>query len=106
MDFKVGEYIVYVNGDRYELGRIKSITEDSAFVAYHDGETGAKTSFEMVKSSIEELPTAEPKVGRWFDHSDEGYVECPFCRSLTTCEDNIDELHYCFNCGAKMERSE
>ena len=51
-------------------------------------------------------PTAEPKVGKWIDHSDEGYVQCPFCGSLTTCEDNIDELHYCFNCGAKMERSE
>ena len=43
-----------------------------------------------------------PKVGKWFDHSEEGYVQCPFCGSLTTCEDNIDELHYCFNCGARM----
>ena len=64
-----------------------------------------KYALEMVKSSIEMLPTAEPKAGRWFDHSDEGYVQCPFCGSLTTCEDNIDELHYCFNCGAKMKRS-
>ena len=54
---------------------------------------------------IKSIPTVEPKVGTWFDHSDEGYVQCPFCGSLTTCEDNIDELHYCFNCGAKMERS-
>ena len=23
-DFKIGEYIIYVNGDKYELGRIKS----------------------------------------------------------------------------------
>lgn len=58
------------------------------------------------RNTIAELPTAEPKMGRWLDHSDEGYVQCPFCGSLTTCEDNIDELHYCFNCGAKMERSE
>lgn len=50
--------------------------------------------------------TPLPKVGEWIDHSDEGYVQCPFCGSLTTCEDNIDELHYCFNCGAKMERGE
>lgn len=53
---------------------------------------------------INAIPTVEPKVGKWFDHSDEGYVQCPFCGSATTCEDNIDELHYCFNCGAKMER--
>lgn len=63
-------------------------------------------SAESVLKKIKELPTAEPKVGKWLDHSDEGYVECPFCGSLTTCEDNIDELHYCFNCGVKMERSE
>ena len=47
-DWKVGEYIVYVNGDRYELGRIKSLREDGAFVAYHSGETGAKTSFSLM----------------------------------------------------------
>lgn len=40
--------------------------------------------------------------GEWIDHSDEGYVECPFCRSATNCEDNIDDLHYCFSCGASM----
>lgn len=43
------------------------------------------------------------KSGKWIDHSDEGYVECPFCGHATTCEDDIDELHYCFYCGAKME---
>ena len=61
---------------------------------------------ERAKDIIKAIPTAEPKAGKWFDHSDEGYVQCPFCGSLTTCEDNMDELHYCFNCGAKMERSE
>lgn len=45
-EFKVGEYIVYVNGDRYELGRIKRLTPTGAFVAYHEGETGAKTFYE------------------------------------------------------------
>ena len=38
--------------------------------------------------------------GKWIDHSDEGYVECPFCHSATNCEGNIEELHYCFSCGA------
>ena len=40
--------------------------------------------------------------GKWIDSSEDGYVECPFCHSATTCEDNIDELHYCWNCGAKL----
>lgn len=50
--FKIGEYIIYVNGDRYELGRIKSIKEDGAFVAYHEGETGAKTPFDCLHKLI------------------------------------------------------
>lgn len=47
-EFEVGEYIIYVNGDRYELGRIKSLREDGAFVAYHEGETGAKTPYDLM----------------------------------------------------------
>lgn len=48
--------------------------------------------------ALEERPT-----GEWIDHSaDEGYVECPICRHLTNCNGNIDELHYCWNCGADM----
>lgn len=42
--------------------------------------------------------------GKWIDHSDdEEYVECPICGHLTNCEGNVDELHYCWNCGAKMK---
>lgn len=46
------------------------------------------------------------KSGKWVDYSDEGYVECPFCGHATNCEDDIDELHYCFYCGARMESEE
>ena len=42
------------------------------------------------------------KQGVWLDYSEDGYVECPFCGYLTTCNKDIAELHYCFNCGAKM----
>ena len=44
--------------------------------------------------------------GEWIDYSNEGYVECPFCGSATNCEDNKDELHYCWNCGAEMRQEE
>lgn len=47
-NYSVGEYIIYRNGDRYELGRIKSLQEDGAFVAYHEGETGAKTPWDCM----------------------------------------------------------
>ena len=46
--FKVGEYIIYQNGDKYELGRISSIREDGAFVCYHEGETAAKTPWDKM----------------------------------------------------------
>lgn len=49
---------------------------------------------------------AERKTGKWIDHSEEGYVECPMCGHLTTCEGNIEDLHYCFWCGNKMEVEE
>lgn len=51
-DFEEGEYIVYVNGEKYELGRIKSLREDGAFVAYHEGETGAKTPYDTMHKLI------------------------------------------------------
>jgi len=42
--------------------------------------------------------------GEWItDNIDDGYVECPFCHSLTNCEwGKYDDLHFCFNCGADM----
>lgn len=47
-------------------------------------------------------PYEERKTGKWIDHSEDGYVECPLCGHLTTCNGNIADLHYCFWCGAKM----
>ena len=60
--------------------------------------------YKGLKADVESLPSVRPQeqTGKWIDYSDEGYVECPFCSHATNCEDNIDELHYCFYCGAKM----
>ena len=46
--FKEGQLVVYKNGSRYEIGRIKRIVEDGAFVYYHEGETAAKTPFDCM----------------------------------------------------------
>lgn len=52
---------------------------------------------------LDETPTVESRPsGVWIDNSEDGYVECPFCHSATTCEDNIEELHFCWNCGAEL----
>ena len=51
-----------------------------------------------------QLVSAQPqRTGRWIDHVEDGYVECPFCHSATNCDGNKEELHFCFSCGARME---
>ena len=61
-----------------------------------------------VNNKLHELPSAQPerKKGKWIDYSSEGFVECPFCHSATNCNDNKDELHYCFSCGAELRGEE
>lgn len=51
-DFKPGEYIIYQNGERFELGKIKRVTDDGAFVYYHEGDTAAKTPFDCMQKLI------------------------------------------------------
>lgn len=39
-----GQYVLYKNGDRYELGRVKRVADDGgAFVWYSSGDTASKT---------------------------------------------------------------
>lgn len=47
-DFKAGQYIIYQNGDRFEIGKIKRVTSDGAFVYYSTGDTAAKTPFDCM----------------------------------------------------------
>lgn len=56
-----------------------------------------------LQMAVDALKEQRPH-GTWNDHSDEGYVECPFCDHATTCDDNIEELHYCFFCGASLSK--
>ena len=62
-DFKEGEYIIYQNGDRYEIGKIKRIVDDGAFVWYHSGETAAKTPFERMHKIANEYVIGETSLG-------------------------------------------
>lgn len=50
--FKPGEYIIYVNGDTYELGRIKRLKQNGAFVFYHGGDTPAGTPLENMHKLV------------------------------------------------------
>lgn len=62
-DFNEGDYIIYQNGDRYEIGKIKRIVDDGAFVWYHDGETASKTPFERMHKIANEYVIGETSLG-------------------------------------------
>ena len=62
-NFNEGDYIIYKNGDRYEIGKIKRIVDDGAFVWYHDGETAAKTPFERMHKISNEYVIGETSLG-------------------------------------------
>lgn len=61
--FRVGEYIIYQNGDRYELGRIASLREDGAFVCYHEGETAAATPYSTMHKLTNGYTIKETTIG-------------------------------------------
>lgn len=50
-DFKEGEYVVYIGMTpekeiyAVEIGKIKRLCDDGAFVCYHTGDTAAKTNY-------------------------------------------------------------
>jgi len=62
-NFNEGDYIIYQNGDRYEIGKIKRIVDDGAFVWYHSGETAAKTPFERMHKIANEYVIGETSLG-------------------------------------------
>lgn len=45
-DFHEGDLVVYQTGDSFEIGKIKSLRDDGAFVFYHTGDTAAKTPYD------------------------------------------------------------
>ena len=61
--FQPGEYIIYVNGDRYEIGRIVRVMKDGAFVCYHCGETAAKTPFDTMHHLVNSYCIKETELG-------------------------------------------
>lgn len=62
-DFKEGEYVIYQNGDRYELGRIKRIVSDGAFVYYSSGDTASKTPFSCMHKLVNEYLIVATSLG-------------------------------------------
>ena len=62
-DFKVGDLIIYQNGDRFEIGKIKRMVDDGAFVWYSTGETAAKTPFDVMHKLLNSYVITETELG-------------------------------------------
>ena len=62
-EFKEGQYIIYKNGDRYEIGKIKRITSNGAFVYYSSGDTASKTPFDCMHKITNEYVIGETSLG-------------------------------------------
>ena len=62
-NFKERQYVVYVNGDRFEIGRVVRVCEDGAFVCYHEGETAAKTPFDCMHRLMNEYVIKSTTLG-------------------------------------------
>ena len=68
-DFYEGELIIYQNGDRYEIGKIKRITDTGAFVYYSDGNTAAKTPFDCIHKLTNSYVVTNTSLGDVSDDS-------------------------------------
>ena len=86
---------------------IKRYTDNAEYERTHGNLQGCLEFKQLVKwlKELKQLRNQE-KTGHWIDHSEEGYVECSECGSATNCDGNINELHFCFSCGAEMESEE
>jgi len=61
--FKEGQLVIYQNGDQYEIGKIKRVVSDGAFVYYSSGETAAKTPFDLMHPLVNAYVIGETSLG-------------------------------------------
>ena len=62
-NFKENDYVIYENGDTLQLGKIKRIADDGAFVWYHSGDTASKTPFHLMRKLENDYVIKETELG-------------------------------------------
>lgn len=92
-EFHEGEYIIYQNGDSFEIGKIKRITDDGAFVYYHEGDTAAKTPFDCMHKLVNGFTVKETTLGGAAPETE------TLRRDLYQCRNEL-----CLYCGKYKER--
>ena len=97
-EYSVGEYIIYRNGEKYELGRIKSLREDGAFVAYHEGETGALTPYSHMHKLINRYCIKDTSIGGDYFKADTPQTETHGCERYVITNDEGEKAYGCMGC--------
>ena len=82
-DFREGELIVYVNGDTFQIGEIKRICSDGAFVWYHEGDTASKTPFENMHKLQNAYCIKQTSLAKY-------RPRCESCKHFSTCSAKTD----------------
>lgn len=47
-----GELVIYKNGGSCEIGKVKRVCDDGAFVWYHGGSTASKTPYQNIHKLV------------------------------------------------------
>jgi hypothetical protein len=61
-EFKPGDLFIYRNGDRYEIGKVKGIKDDT-HCWYHEGETAASTSVDVMHKIMNDFCIKKTSLG-------------------------------------------
>lgn len=62
-EYREGELVIYKNGDSYEIGKIKRLTPNGAFIWYSEGDTASKTPYEAIQKIINTYAIKETALG-------------------------------------------
>ena len=63
----------------------------------------------LLESILQDMPTAEPRKGKWIVHDWTGLIVCDQCgfdAPMSTITGQQYGSEYCQTCGARMEESE
>ena len=82
-DFREGELIVYVNGETFQIGEIKRLCSDGAFVWYHEGDTASKTPFENMHKLQNAYCIKQTSLAKY-------RPRCESCKHFSICSAKTD----------------
>ena len=84
-DFYVGEYVIYKNGKKIELGRVVKVAPQNCYVCYSTGCTAACTPKEKLHHLLNKYTIVQTTLG--------------YNRFNGTCDDYDPDV--CINCEAR-----